>query len=436
MASATGSWSVMQTRRSLRLKVALVFSALTILLLAAQALGVKALAEAQEERLITALIADDMTTLLQTWRSYPTLVPPLDPRLGGHVSAGGRTSIVLPASVKDLRDGTHEIIVDGREIHVAVTSFGDARLYRIYDFSAYEQRFRQVIDALMIGTGMFALLAFWLAFGLSGLLVRQVAGLARQVKALRLGASSALDAARYDEVEVVELVEAFNDYHGRMAQMIGREKDFTGNVSHELRTPLTAIKTSCELLDQDEALGAKSRARLQQIDRAADKMMDLVNALLLLAREESLADVGPVRIAGAIEDALDPFAVTLTGKGIETRIDVDSRLRIEANRPALAIVLSNLIGNAVRYTDSGQLRFTYADGWLQIEDTGCGIRPDALARVFERLYQANPPEPGRHGFGIGLSIVRKICDRYHWSIRLDSEPGKGTRVSLHLPPLD
>ncbi len=426
----------MPTRRSLRLKVALVFSALTILLLVAQALGVKALAEAQEERLITALIADDMTSLLQTWRSYPTLVPPLDPRLGGHVSAGGSVSIALPASVKNLRDGTHEIIVDGREIHVAVAPFGDARLYRIYDFSAYEQRFRQVIDALMIGTGMFALLAFWLAFGLSGLLVRQVAGFAREVNALRHGATTTLDPGKYDEAEVVQLVEAFNDYHARMAQMIEREKEFTSNVSHELRTPLTAIKTSCELLDEDEALGAKSRARLRQIDRAADNMIDLVNALLLLAREESSADVGPVRLASAIEDALDPFAVDLTGKGVETRIDIDSRLRIEANRPALAIVLANLIDNAVRYTDSGHVRFTYADGWLQIEDTGCGIPPDALPRVYERFYQANLPQRGRHGFGIGLSIVRKICDRYHWSIRLDSEPAKGTCVSLHLPPLD
>ncbi|RDK03434.1 sensor histidine kinase [Paraburkholderia lacunae] len=426
----------MQTRRSLRLKVALVFSALTVLLLVGQALGVKALAEAQEERLITALISDDMASLLQSWRSQPTLVPPLDPRLGGHVSAGDRVRVPLPASVGDLRDGTHEIIVDGREIHVAVAHFDDARVYRIYDFSTYEQRFRQVIDALMIGTGIFALLAFWLAFGLSGLLVRQVAGFAREVNALRHGAATTLDPGKYDEAEVVQLVEAFNEYHGRMAQMIEREKEFASNVSHELRTPLTAIKTSCELLDQDETMGTKSRARLRQIDRAADNMTDLVNALLLLAREESSADVGPVRIASAIEDALDPFAIVLTGKGIETRIDIDSRLRIEANRPALAIVLSNLIDNAVRYTDSGQIRFTYVGGWLHIEDSGCGIPPDALPLVFERFYQAKPPRPGKHGFGIGLSIVRKICDRYHWSIRLDSEPGKGTRVSLYLPPLD
>jgi signal transduction histidine kinase len=288
----------------------------------------------------------------------------------------------------------------------------------------------------MVGTGGFALLTIWLAFGLSGLLVRQIAGFARQVKALSLGDSTALNPGKYDEAELVDLVEAFNDYHRRMAQMMEREKEFTSNVSHELRTPLTAIKTSCELLDEDAAIGAKSKARLQQIDRAADNMVELVNALLLLAREESSADVGPVRLVSLIEDALDPFADVLTAKDIETVVDVDRLLRVEVNRSALAIVLTNLIDNAIRYTDRGSVRFNCEGGWLQIEDTGRGIPQGALRRVFERFYQVRPTPAADRTFGIGLSIVKKVCDRYQWSIKLDSQPGKGTRVSLRLPLVD
>jgi signal transduction histidine kinase len=425
----------MRTRSSLRLKVALVFSALTVLLLVGQALGVKALAEAQEEKLIAALIEDDMANLLQSYRMDPKLVPPIDPQLGAHVSTAGTAPVALPASVKDLRDGTHEIIVGDEEIHVAVAAFGDAKVFRVYNFSRYEQRFKKVIDALMAGTGVFALLTIWLAFGLAGLLVRQVAGFASQVKALKLGTVTALNPGKYDEAEVVELVEVFNDYHRQMARMIEREKEFTSNVSHELRTPLTAIKTSCELLEQDTAIGLKSRARLQQIDRATDNMIEMTNALLLLAREEFPADVRPVRLAGAIENALDPFAEELLANGIETVLDVDSSLCVQVNRSALAIVLSNLIDNSVRYTDRGSIRFAYRDGLLQIEDSGCGIPREALAHVFERFYQVRPAHAGRRTFGIGLAIVKKICDRYQWSIKLDSEPGKGTRVSLRLPPV-
>ncbi|WP_175720420.1 sensor histidine kinase [Burkholderia anthina] len=430
MVSATGSWRAKIVRFSLRAKVALFFSALTIVLLIAQALGVKTLAEAQEERLINALIRDDLASVLRSYRSDPALMPPFDVRLNGYVSAADRPRLVLPDSVKQFADGTHEIILDDREIHVAIVSFGAGRLYRVYDFSTYEQRFRQVINALMAGTGVFALFTIWCAFWLSGLLVRQVASLAQQVKSLRLGGSASLNTGKYDEAEVGELAAAFNDYHRRMAEMVEREKAFAGNVSHELRTPLTVIKTSCELLEHDASIGAKSRARLQQIERAADGMKDRVDVLLLLAREKPPADVGAVCLVGAIEAAIDPAAATLKAKDIETRIDIDRSVQVDASRPVLVLVLSNLIDNAVRYTDRGEIAFSFADGWLKIEDTGRGIPAEALPHVFDRGYQARTAAPG---FGIGLSIVKKICDRHGWAIRIGSEPDKGTRVSLRLP---
>ncbi|MDD1494074.1 MULTISPECIES: sensor histidine kinase [Burkholderia] len=421
-------------RRSLRVKVALVFSALTIALLVAQALGVRVLAEAQEEKLITALIQDDMANVLRSYAANPSILPPLDARLQGYVSMTDRLSTALPPTVRDLPDGTHELILGGREIHVAIAPVGAARLYRIYNFNAYEKHFKEVVNVLMAGTGVFALLTLWLAFGLSGLLVRQVAGLAQQVKALRHDHAAAINPGRYDEHELVGLVEAFNDYHRRMADMIAREKEFTGNVSHELRTPLTAIKTSCELLEQDAAIAGKSRMRLRQIDRAADSMRELVNALLMLAREESAEDVEPLCLARAIETALAPFAGRLADKGIDAQIAVGRALHVVANQSALAIVLSNVIDNAVRHTGHGHLRFSYANGWLHIEDTGLGIPADALPHVFDRLYRAETQDVGSHGFGIGLAIVKKLCDRYGWPIELDSEAGRGTRVSLRLIP--
>ncbi|KVW81400.1 sensor histidine kinase [Burkholderia ubonensis] len=420
-------------RRSLRFKVALVFSAVTILLLVAQALGVKTLAEAQEEKLIGALIRDDVASVVNTYASDAALLPPYDARVNGYVSAADRAPVALPDTVANLPDGAHELILDGREIHVVIVPFGVIRLYRIYNFSAYEKRFKEVINALMAGTGVFALLTIWLAYGLAGLLVRQVAGFARQVKALRAGESASINPGRYDEAEVVELVGIFNDYHHRMADMIEREKEFTGNVSHELRTPLTTIKTSCELLEQDSGLGEKSRVRLRQIDRAVDNMRELVNALLALAREDSVQDIEPLNIVRLIETALAPFADRLSDKRIDVAVDLERDLHLLANRSALAIALSNLIDNAVRHTDDGHLSFSYTDGWLRIEDTGPGIPEHARPLVFERFYQAGPMPAAGRGFGIGLAIVKKICDRYGWLIELRSEPGRGTRVSLRVP---
>ncbi|MDR3098831.1 MAG: HAMP domain-containing histidine kinase [Paraburkholderia sp.] len=424
-------------RNSLRFKVALFFSVLSIALLLAQALGVRALAEAQEEKLIAALIRDDMASVLKSYEANPALLPPFDVRMNGYVAGPDRRAVTLPATAANLAVGTHEIIIEGREIHVAIAPLGATggghRLYRIYDFNIYEKHFKEVVNALMAGTGVFALLTIWLSFGLSGLLVRQVAGLARQVKTLRLGESAPIHPGKYDETELVGLVEAFNDYHRRMADMMAREKAFTGNVSHELRTPLTAIKTSCELLEQDAAIVGKSRARLEQIERAADHMRELANALLTLARDDAARDVEPVAMAEMIEAALLPFADRLAQKGLGALVEVDRALWVLASRPVLAIVLSNLIDNAVRHTDRGHLRFRYADGWLHIEDTGPGIPGHALPHVFDRFYQAGAPRTPTPGAGIGLSIVKKICERYGWPVEMGSAPGQGTRVSLRLP---
>lgn len=424
----------MRTPRSLRFKVALVFSVLTILLLVLQALGVKTLAEAQEERLIDALIHDDIANTLASYRSDPALLPQFNAGMNGYVSRAGRAPAALPAAVKDLPDGTHEIIVNDEEIHVAIVPFDHARLYRVYDFGAYERRFKLVINALMAGTGIIAVLTIWLAYGLAGVLVRQVAGLARQVRALRFGKTASINPGRYDEAEVAELAAAFNAYHQRMADMVEREKAFTGNVSHELRTPLTVIKTSCELLDHDASIGAKSRARILQIEQATDQMREMVNALLMLARETPAEHQEPVNLKKVIDTALAPFLNRLASKRVDTVLNVDPGLHVTANRAALAIVLSNVIDNAAHHTAHGHIRFSYGDGCLRIEDTGAGIAPQALPHVFTRLYQAGPEETRVHGFGIGLAIVKKICDQYGWPIELNSELGHGTSVTVGLAP--
>ncbi|MCE4548112.1 MULTISPECIES: HAMP domain-containing sensor histidine kinase [unclassified Caballeronia] len=420
-------------RSSLRLKVALVFSALTIVLLIAQALGVRVLAEAQEERLIAALIHDDMVSVLRSYQADPSLLPPFDQRLGGYVSAADESSQALPSRVAMMAAGTHEIIVGDREIHVGIAAIEGARLYRVYDFSAYEKHFKEMINVLMAGTGLFALLTVWLSYGVAGLLVRQVASLARQVKALRHESAALINPGRYDEAELIELVEAFNDYHRRMADMIAREKEFTGDVSHELRTPLTAIKTSCELLEQDSRISGKSRARLAQINRAVDSMHKLVNALLMLARDDSAQRVESVDLTRMIGTTLAPFAERCAASGVQTVIDVGSSVQVKADASALAIVLSNLTDNALRYTDHGCVRFSYARGRLHIEDTGSGIPEHALPHVFDRFYQASQTPSEAKGFGIGLSIVKKICDRRGWAIQIESEQDQGTRVALSLP---
>jgi signal transduction histidine kinase len=423
MASAIGSIS-------LRLKVALALFVASIVLLAVQAVAVRSLAESQEERLIHAIIADDMHNLLASYRDDPDVMPPLDPAAGARVSQEGGDGFVLPAHLAGLPEGVHEVMLDGREIHLAVTHFGAERVIRAYDYSVYERHYKDGLDTLMMVTAVGLLPTVWLAYWLSGLLVRQVRGLATQVRALRSGNASAIDPRAFDEREVAELAGAVNDYHGRMAAMVEREKEFTANVSHELRTPLTRIRTSCELLEPVAAsLDAKSRQRLQQIEQAADDMHALIECLLALARGEP-AVAAPAALADIVGATVERHADRLARQGVRTVVDIPAGLQLPLDRPAFGIVLSNLIDNALRHTEQGELRIGYRDGTLDIEDTGTGIAAEALPHLFERFYRA--PGGGPDGFGIGLAIVKKICDRHGWRIAVESTPGAGTRVMLGL----
>jgi signal transduction histidine kinase len=429
-------------RPSLRLKAALALFVAAVVLLAAQAIGVRTLAEAQEERLIRAIIEDDMRNLLQSWRDEPETLPPLDPVMGARVSQEGGQWFALPASLASLPPGVHEVRLGGREVHVAVANFGAERIYRTYDYSAFEKRFKDGMDALLIGTAVFVLPSIWLAYWLSGLLVRQVGGLAKQVRALRSGAASAIDPHRYDEREVAELAGAVNDYHVRMAAMVEREKEFTANVSHELRTPLTRIRTSCELLEPAAAnLDPKSRQRLLQIEQAADDMQALVECLLALARDEPAA-AAPVQLAAAVEAIAARFADRLERQSVRAVLNVPADVRLPLNLPAFGIVLSNLVDNALRHTRDGMIYFRWQRGTLFVEDTGTGIAPEVLPHVFERFYRAPGGRPD--GLGIGLAIVKKICERHGWRIAVESpvQEGKradgsiGTRVLLGLEAVD
>jgi signal transduction histidine kinase len=418
-------------RTSLRLKAALALFVAAVVLLVGQAAGVRSLAEAQEERLIRAIIDDDMQNLLQSWRDEPDTLPPIDPVMGARVSQEGGQWFALPPSLATLPVGVHEVEIAGREVHVAVARFGAERIYRSYDYSAVEQKFRDGMDAILLLTAIFVLPTVWLAYWLSGLLVRQVGGLARQVRALRSGAASSIEPGRYDEREVAELAGAVNEYHGRMVAMVEREKEFTANVSHELRTPLTRIRTSCELLEQAAAsLDPKSRQRLLQIEQAAEDMHAMVECLLALAREETATVASPERLVEIVEGILERYAERLDRQQVKAVVAVPAEVRILANAPALGIVLSNLVDNALRHTEGGEIRFSWRDGQLCIEDTGTGIAAQALPHVFERFYRALG---GRgDGFGMGLAIVKKICDRYGWHIEVDSAEGQGTRVLLGL----
>lgn len=265
-------------------------------------------------------------------------------------------------------------------------------------------------------------MAFWLAERV----IEPVKELARRVRDIGPETPHADLAADFPPDEVGELAYAFEQRLDRVAAFIERERAFTADVSHELRTPLAVIRGAAEVLLADEARPAKERERLERIERAASDMADLSTALLAMARERDDARREPVDLSALLQETLDKHRHLLRNKSVNVFLDIQARPALAADPNLLSIVLANLVRNSFTYTERGEVRVRLEATQLTIKDTGLGIPREALNKVFQRLYK------GQHslGAGIGLSLVKKICDRYAWNIALESEEGKGTEAVL------
>jgi len=269
-------------------------------------------------------------------------------------------------------------------------------------------------------------LGYWLA----GVLTRQLNELAGRVAKLNPDEPHPpLERPDHDR-EVAALARTLDEYQARIVDMIRREQEFTSNASHELRTPLTAIRTTCELLLSEPALAHKARARIEQMDSAARQMTERIEVLLLLARSHVPEEVETVSLRRCVEDAAYPYLEEIERKKLDFQVAIPETQLVEVDRKALQVVLANLIKNAVRYTDRGHVRVTYEAPRVIVSDSGAGIAPEHQPQLFERYFRAdNRPE----GLGLGLAIVRRICDHFGWAIEVNSTPGRGSVFSVLLP---
>jgi signal transduction histidine kinase len=219
-------------------------------------------------------------------------------------------------------------------------------------------------------------------------------------------------------------------------------RDFVANVSHELRTPLTVIAGFAETLAEDD-LPLEMRQQFAGTIRShAERMRKIVDDLLDLSRLESgrwtpvLDDVNASSVAEEVASVFRPAA---EAKGLSIDVEADSTpIRLNVDRTALGQVISNLVDNAVRHTDRGSVTISLErepDGVrIRVRDTGRGIGPDHIDRIFERFYRVDSGR-GREsgGTGLGLSIVKHLVDAHGGKVEAASVPGQGTTMSVFFP---
>jgi signal transduction histidine kinase len=197
-----------------------------------------------------------------------------------------------------------------------------------------------------------------------------------------------------------------------------------------MRTPITTILTSCELLVTEPNMPEKVCTRIGMIESAATRMGEQLQALLFLAREQALGVTELVSIAECVYDAAEHLRPEIARKQLDFEVDVELDAALTLNRQALQTALVNLLRNAVQYTSQGSVKVKFKGRQLTISDSGIGIESSYLPFLFERFFRGSTQG---EGLGIGLAIVKRICDHYGWLIEVDSTPGHGATFHITFP---
>ena len=230
-----------------------------------------------------------------------------------------------------------------------------------------------------------------------------------------------------NEAEV--LAGVLRDFGQRIAQFVEREQNFTSNASHELRTPLTVIRMASDMLAADQSLPSSTHRSIARIQKASKEMESLTEGFLLLAREDDLGhDEQPYWISELIMDEAEKSEILIRNKPIEFQTTIRQDFKTVVPYYVFSIVVGNLIRNACHYTDQGRIEVIVEKNKIQVVDTGIGMNTEQVNRVYELFYRGE--NSNQSGKGIGMSLVKKFCDRFGWQMDIESKPEKGTVITL------
>jgi len=331
-----------------------------------------------------------------------------------------------------LDDGIHSLsgfdeFGEAFSYKLAVRKTPDVWFFLAYDMTQAmrgDQQFRRTLYGSVV---LFSLLSLLIGGWAASRVMRPVSELAARLDNSGDDFKQVPLAAHFADDEVGELAKALDDYSSRLTEVVRRDREFNADVSHELRTPLAIIKGAAELLAAHPDMDEKTRTRLRRIQRAEQQCTDLIGALLLLSRNER--GHGQTDITLAAKQLLNTHRQQLGDKVLDLRLETGPRLIINAPEAVVMVALGNLIGNAVKYTREGSVVVRIGEGAVDVIDSGPGLSAADAARLFERGYRGTHSTQS-HGGGIGLSIVRRLCQLYDWDVHISPAPGRGVMARL------
>ncbi|HEY4581534.1 MAG TPA: HAMP domain-containing sensor histidine kinase [Lysobacter sp.] len=412
-----------------KIKVTFIIQALVASLV--MALGIACTQFGVRQVLLRDRLADEAQVAWSEVGSTPTL--PYTSRMATYFVPAGGAREGLPAHLRSLGPGYRipwwggpAVIVDRRPAGTVYVSFNPG-----------------FVDDIVFWTGGLSLLlallvtylSAWLTYRTSRRMVAPVSWLAGAVArwdplAPDAGTLSPQNLPVDSGLEVRRLAHALRGMAGRVGEFLDRERRFTRDASHELRTPLTVIRVAADIMAADPGIPERSRRAVGRIQRAGHDMQAVIDAFFILARDAEIDAESERFDVHEVVDEEVALARRLVGdRPVEIAVRDEGGGAVDAPRRVLSLMVGNLLSNAVRFTERGRVDVVIAADRIEVRDTGVGMSQETLSKAFDPFYR-HDRDGGGEGMGIGLSIVRRLGERFGWPVELESAPGDGTVATI------
>lgn len=339
----------------------------------------------------------------------------------------------MPPQLAALPPGIHdEIVVDGRERVLLVREVDGQRYVLALEIGELEHRESQLSLAVFASALLLVLLLSAASIWGINRLLRPLRSLAADIAALdpRRGRER-LAAATDASEELVVIADAMNDYLARNERFLERERAFLDTTSHELRTPVAVIAGAAQNALTDQQLAATTRGQIERIRQTAADIEKLVGLLLVLAKDPTrLAEISErIELHSVLPDIIANHRHLCADKMLELHCSAPARCIIDAPLDIVRVAIGNLLRNAIENSDHGSIIVTLdARGIVRIDDPGRGMTPEQVSAIYSRLARGGD----REGGGIGLALIGRLSEHLRWPLTIDSDPGKGSHVTLDL----
>ena len=288
--------------------------------------------------------------------------------------------------------------------------------------------FRSMPLIVLLAAGM-ACVSLYLAHLLTARLVQPIERMTAHL-------NNVSGVARYPELE--PFMDMIEQQHEEILRSANMRVEFTANVSHELKTPLTSISGYAELIESGMAQGEQAKTFAAEIHKSANRLLTLINDIIRLSQMDApMPDLKfePVDLAQIAANTFEQLEMSARKADVTLQLDAKPAM-VEADRQMMDELLYNLCDNAIRYNVHGgsvklEVRPVRDKVIVCVQDTGIGISPENQEHVFERFYRVDKSRSkATGGTGLGLAIVKHIAVKHNAQIELESELGRGTRISV------